>query len=581
MRIHWQSLLAPFISSSCEEHQRIKRRIRWMGFGLLATLAFPMAAIWMSGGNHTVVALALCHGGLLLLMTAGAMALLDRVVSQSLARLQAQQTALRESEARYRRILDSTTDYMFTVHVRQGQAFESVHSAGSVAITGYTPEEYRSNPDLWHQIVHHSDRPAILVHATNSLAGLQTAPLEYRIHHKNGSLRWLRTTAVLRYDQAGQLTAFDGLVSDVTARKQAEQALRASEERFRTLLEEAPAAITLVRQGRCLYRNKTSLRLFGLEQADEPLVQAIARRQDATALAQARLRTSASPGPELAPESPNEFETKLRRRDGSEIPVHAAIAEVKLEDGPATIAFVSDITKRHLAEEAVHRTSEQLRALSGRLQSLREEERTRIAREIHDHLGQLLTALKLELRSLERKSAAVGDIELRNALAAKVASARQLADETINSVQKIAAELRPGALDRLGLGAAIQLESEAFAARSGIHCQFILPEKLPPLPQSHTTAMFRIFQELLTNIGRHSQASQVAIRMDCDTDHLSLEVSDDGVGIQPAQLQSPSSLGLLGMHERASQLGGQLTFALALKRGTRVKVRLPLRKVEA
>lgn len=581
MRIHWQSLLAPFLPSCCEEHQRIKRLIRWIGFGLIATLAFPLAAVCRSGGNRTVVALALCHTALLLLMTAAAMALLDRVVSRSLARLQAQQAALRESEARYRRILDSTTDYMFTVHVRQGQVTDSVHSEGSVAITGYTPEEYRATPGLWHQITHHADRPAVLVHATNSLSGLQTAPLEYRIHHKNGSLRWLRTTTVLRYDQSGQLIAFDGLISDVTERKQAEQALRASEERFRTLLEDAPAAITLVRQGRCLYRNKMSVNLFGPDHADEPLVQAIARRQSSLALAPAQPYPSASPGPQPAPESLNEFETTVRRSGGSELPVHVAISEVKLADGPATIAFVSDITKRHLAEEAVHRTSEQLRALSGRLQSLREEERMRIAREIHDHLGQLLTALKLELRSLERKSAAVPDAELRGALAAKVASARQLADETITSVQKIAAELRPGALDRLGLGAAIQLESESFAARSGIHCQFNLPEMLPELPQSHATAMFRIFQELLTNIGRHSQATQVVIRLDCDSDSLNLEVTDDGIGIQPVHLQSPNSLGLLGMHERASQLGGQLTFALDLKRGTRVKVRLPLQTIEA
>ncbi|MGZ5568250.1 MAG: ATP-binding protein [Limisphaerales bacterium] len=239
---------------------------------------------------------------------------------------------------------------------------------------------------------------------------------------------------------------------------------------------------------------------------------------------------------------------------------------------------IANTLERKKAEELVLQSREQLRALSGRLQSLREEERTRLSREIHDHLGQLLTALKFDLRSVERKVAALQDGEARNVLNNKLASAQKLADETLVSVQKIASELRPGILDRVGLAAAIESEVRAFQSRTGVQCECKIPTDTPPIPQEHATAAYRICQELLTNIARHAKATHVRVGLGYNNGWLVLEVRDDGVGIRSSEIDNPESLGILGVHERAAMLGGTTTFEGSPGEGTTVIVTMPFQR---
>jgi signal transduction histidine kinase len=240
------------------------------------------------------------------------------------------------------------------------------------------------------------------------------------------------------------------------------------------------------------------------------------------------------------------------------------------------VTAVRDITQRRQWEEQLRESREQLRALLARLQTSREEERTHVAREIHDHLGQLLTALKLDLRALERRVSLMPDADTRAAFMGKLVSARDLADETIESVQKIASELRPGILDRLGLAAAMELETQTFQARTAIHCDWSPPDEPVTISQEVATASFRIFQEILTNIARHSQATRVTVRLARNGDILVIEAADNGVGIQQKDMQNPKSLGLLGMQERAAMLGGAVAFDRNPGGGTRVTVQLPL-----
>ena len=240
------------------------------------------------------------------------------------------------------------------------------------------------------------------------------------------------------------------------------------------------------------------------------------------------------------------------------------------------VLVIFDITARLQTEERLKRTSQQLRALTSRLRSLQEEERTHLAREIHDHLGQLLTALNLDLRLVERRAASVSDPTLRAALQGKITSARTLADETITSVQKIATELRPAILDRLGLEAAVESEIQAFQSRTGIDCQWGLPSTPVALAPDQATAVFRVFQEILTNVARHAQASSLAVRMTHQNERLFLQVDDDGIGIQPGDIANAASLGLLGMKERVALQGGEITFERNSPRGTRVALHIPL-----
>lgn len=235
----------------------------------------------------------------------------------------------------------------------------------------------------------------------------------------------------------------------------------------------------------------------------------------------------------------------------------------------------SDAEQKRQATQ-VRENANALRALSARLQSVREEERTRIAREIHDVLGQLLTALKLDVRWLEKRAAGLSDTALRAGFVEKAQSAGRLIDETVEAVQKIAMELRPTILDHLGLAAAIQCEAQEFQKRSGVRCEVALPAQRLSLKAEFNTALFRIFQEILTNVARHAEASQVDIALEQTGGWLELRVRDNGKGISEQQAGDSQALGLLGMRERALTVGGELLIQGVAGKGTTVTAKVPV-----
>jgi two-component system, NarL family, sensor histidine kinase UhpB len=272
-------------------------------------------------------------------------------------------------------------------------------------------------------------------------------------------------------------------------------------------------------------------------------------------------------------------EYRFRRQDGQYAVVH--VRAYVLHD-PAgrllrMVGAVSDITASKLAAAKLESSRRQLRSLSARLQSLREEERTRIAREIHDELGQTLTGLKMDLRWAERRLAKHPSPAL-NPVLDKVVGAGELVDATIASVQRIAAELRPSLLEDLGLSAALQQEARRFQERAGVVCEVVVPDLPRPLSMERATAVFRIFQEALTNVARHAAATQVRVELmeeGPSGERLVLRVADNGRGINAADLDDPKSLGLLGMRERAEMLGGEVAFQPGTPHGTVVTLRLP------
>jgi len=215
-------------------------------------------------------------------------------------------------------------------------------------------------------------------------------------------------------------------------------------------------------------------------------------------------------------------------------------------------------------------TSEQLRALTARLQSVREEEATRIARQIHDELGQKLTAVKLELMAL------FGDLPAdEEPTRQRRRSIVKLLDESIQSIRRIAAELRPGILDDLGFAAAVEWVAEEFEARTGTTVHVTLPPIDIAMDRPRVTALFRILQDTLTNVARHANASYVSVRLAAGDGMVMLEVHDNGRGITVEELSASTSLGILGMQERALLLGGELVISGAPGKGTNVRVRIP------
>ncbi len=222
--------------------------------------------------------------------------------------------------------------------------------------------------------------------------------------------------------------------------------------------------------------------------------------------------------------------------------------------------------------ERLRESEENLRALSARMRSVREDEQIRIAREIHDELGQALTGLKMDLTWLGGRLPAD-----QKPLLKKIKSMFRLIDETIRSVRKIASGLRPDLLDEVGLAAAIGWQARDFQLRTGIRCNVNLPPDSDGLDQERSTAVFRIFQEVLTNVARHANATRVDVFMRQDADTLTLEVQDNGRGITAAEMRGSKSLGLLGMRERVLLFSGKLDINGSRGRGTQVTVSLPLR----
>lgn len=235
------------------------------------------------------------------------------------------------------------------------------------------------------------------------------------------------------------------------------------------------------------------------------------------------------------------------------------------------LALTREIAERRRAEDHLRKSEENLRALAVHLQSVREEEWRRIAREIHDELGQALTGLKMDLTWLAKKLPTD-----QKTLAAKTRSMFDLIDGTIQSVRKLATRLRPEVLDELGLAAAIEWQAKEFQKRSGVRCRLSLPKNAPQLDRERSTAVFRVFQELLTNTARHADASRIDVAMQVDSRGLVLQVDDNGKGMDPSAIFSPKSLGLLGMRERVLPFGGKVEITTAQGEGTRVKVSIPL-----
>jgi PAS domain S-box-containing protein len=228
----------------------------------------------------------------------------------------------------------------------------------------------------------------------------------------------------------------------------------------------------------------------------------------------------------------------------------------------------------HIAGIAIERRQldDRLRALTDRVEAIREDERTQIAREVHDELGQALTALKMDIAWVSRR---LTQQHTNGQLAEKLTEMTKSSDAIIATVRRISAELRPYILDDLGLAAAIEWQLEEFAKRTGVDVQLHSSLGDPILERDLTTAVFRIFQEALTNVARHAGAAAVHVRLDLERGRVKLEVEDDGVGITEAARRS--SLGLIGMHERARRLGGECEVRRLDPKGTLVRVTVPLR----
>lgn len=357
---------------------------------------------------------------------------------------------------------------------------------------------------------------------------------------------------------------YAALVLDLSEQQQVRDELEHFKRRLRSVFELAPVAIWIVEDDRIVFANRAAERLFG---HDESIV-----GQDVYALLEScshdavRKRVAralvGTPDVELV-------HGRVVRADGTPREVEIALAALP-DHGRTTVQMVvADVTQRRLELNELEQSRASLRRLSTSVVEAREEERRRIARELHDELGQRLTALKMELSTLPGETTQTARQE-------RVDGLLTMLDDTLASVRRISSDLRPMMLDDLGLHAAIEWLARDTARRMGIEIAVRLNENDAPVDDRVATAAFRIVQEALTNVTRHARATDVTVLLRQLDGELELVVEDNGTGYPEGAMQREGSFGLLGMRERATLLGGRLEFGNSPARGARLVVRLPL-----
>ncbi len=354
-------------------------------------------------------------------------------------------------------------------------------------------------------------------------------------------------------------------VETLRQQQAAERAMRESEHKYRRLFETMGEAALLVHADteRILDANDQIGKLLGRTRADILGTSVRALFPPARAAEWAQRLLGHQTGT-----APIHFEADLIAHGGRLVPVAVSAVSLRLYDRRMVLGLFRDMRERKQSEAA-------LRALAARLQQVREEERTGIARELHDQLGQTLTGLQLDLSWMDRKLAGLPADDTVASLREKIGEMARSIETAVETVRRISSELRPAALDDLGLVAAIEWQAQEFQSRTGIRCRLTAPSESPALPPTHSTALFRILQEALTNVARHAHATAVEIRLSEREGLLQLEIADNGRGISQAEATATTSLGLLGMRERAAAVGGELRVEGGPGQGTRVVVRVP------
>ncbi|MBU2547043.1 MAG: response regulator [Proteobacteria bacterium] len=365
------------------------------------------------------------------------------------------------------------------------------------------------------------------------------------------------------------------LLEEISERARAEQAVKESEENLRTVVESASGFAVYQLEydpsspylARAVFTSPSSQDIVGLSDvARFPEIFTMAHPDDVGELIEANVRAWETGG--ILNQTFRLFHPIKKEWRW----VQSIATGVLDSEGRVTRCngIIIDVTEQKQAAAELEKVGHELRNLSAHLQSVREEERMSIARDLHDDLGQNLSALKIDL-SLLKTNMSDDQADLRE----RIDSMNDLIDSTISSVKRIISDLRPSVLDELGLVPALEWMLEQFSDHFGLECRLIVGDDEMQLDQELCTALFRILQEALTNIVRHALATRVEVTLDRDPEHIQLTIRDDGTGLKEEQKSKPGSFGLLGIRERAHFLGGHVLMRGIEGRGTEISVRIP------
>lgn len=474
---------------------------------------------------------------------------------------------LRHAEINYRELFDKANDAIYVHEMETGRVLQVNHRA--TEITGYSKGEILTTDP--HEFM--SSHPGYTFeHAINYIQKASAGDpqlFEWLGKKKDGTLSWYEVN-LKRATIAGEekILAF---FHEINERKKAEDKIIKSEEQYKDLVENITDLIcTHDLDGRILSANKAASKITGYDfdydknwnirdilspdkrDAFDEYITVIKEKGHAEGLMKVRTRN----GDVRIWEYQNTLKT-----DGVKTPI--------------VRGYARDITERRKAEEDIKQSHKELQELTAHLQTIREEERTHLAREVHDVLGQQITGLKMDMTWLNKKVKDKSkDVEER------FKEMLALADQMVKTIRKISSELRPGILDDLGLIPALEWQSSEFEKRTGIKCLFTSHHTLPDINKINATGIFRIYQETLTNVARHAQATEVDASVSCDAAAITLTITDNGKGLDPAELKSKKTLGIVGMKERAAVMKGNLTVQPRIEGGTVVTLTIPVQNIK-
>ena len=421
--------------------------------------------------------------------------------------------------------------------------------------------------ELWRAIIHPEDIEPTICQIEKALKQRTMLNIDYRVVLQDGQTSWMNTLGEGVYDNQGRPISMIGISMKINKRKLDEEALHLEKENFRYSLDDSPlGVIILSAKGKTVYANKTILNFYGYDSLRELQKTSIKKRYTSKSYAESQKRNHQR---KLGVSATN-YEISIVREDGEIRHFMVFRKEILWNDIWQFQDIYEDITQRKQGEEEIKNMKESMANMHQHLDEIRENERALISREIHDQIGQSLTALKIDLSWFNGKMS--GNSEEN----AKLKGMIDMVDALSLDIHRISSELRPPILDDLGLAAALEWYCEEFANRTGLKVQIEI-EDVQTENLRKNLSLYRVAQELLTNIIRHSGAKTVRVILRKTKNDIVMSIQDDGIGISPDKVRSSKSLGFLGMFERVKQSAGNMEIKTPSKGGTSIRVIIPIK----
>lgn len=431
-------------------------------------------------------------------------------------------------------------------------------------VFGHSPSEFFENLNLWYEIILPEDKHIVDANNPVLVSGKKISQ-EYRIIRPNGDIRWIEAKIKPTLDENGNLIQIDGIAYDITYRKEIETKLLESEINFRRSIAESPVGIRVVSvAGKTVYANKAFLDIYEFDSLEE--------------------FTSTPAKNRYTPES---YIQHLQRKEKRKIGIEESDYEIGIICKNGNIRYVKVSYKEILWNGTIHfqvvniditqlrKSEEQLRKFASYLQNIREEEKVSIAREIHDDLGQILVALKIDMGMLKQRVSKTNVFDQSSDILLKFDDIVDLINKTIVTTRRIMNGLRPELLEMYGFVGATKDYLREFEDRHQVKCEFVSNDSDIEMTPQQSLAFFRIFQEAMNNVAKHAKATSVKIQLQHTDNKLSLEITDNGVGLDKDNQIRPDSYGMIGMKERVILLDGKLDIISATGKGTCVRIEIP------